>query len=364
MDILYDHQIFSLQVNGGISRYFYELIKNIKIEEQTSVCIKFSNNYYLKKVNENHMNFFPNFDFRGKHKFIELYNTYYTQKRLGSISYDIFHPTYYNTYFLKHIKKPFVVTVHDMIHEKFYRMFSKKDNTIAHKKELMEKANKIIAISENTKMDILDIYNNIDDSKIEVIYHGNSVSSSNLKLQKSQIPLPNIYILFVGGRATYKNFLPFVEAVTPILRKYKELKVLCIGGGKFNNQELSLFKRNVIESSFEQLNLNDEDLILAYKKAKFLIYPSLYEGFGMPILEAFECDCPVVCSNTSSFPEIAGDAAHFFNPYDKEDIHDSIKELLHDDQRLNDLVKKGRKRALLFSWEKTSQKTMEVYKSI
>lgn len=365
MKILYDHQIFSLQVRGGISRYFYELIKNIQEKENVSLLTKLSNNYYLNKIPIEHRSFFEGNSFRGKSQLMKIYNNYYTKKKLKEVSYDIFHPTYYDTYFLKSLKNsPFVITVHDMIHEKFREMFPKRDNTIANKKEIMQRAQKIIAISENTKKDILNLYDDIEESKIKVIYHGNSLNSGLIANKNIKFDFPKNYILYVGERAGYKNFMLFAEAVIPILKKERDLKILCIGGGKFTVQELLFFRNSGVDAFFEQHNLSDEELVLAYQKAMLFVYPSIYEGFGMPILEAFECECPIACSNTSSFPEIAGKGAYFFDPYRKESIYESIRYVLYNDSLRKKMVRKGKEMALAFSWEKTCQKTVELYKNI
>ncbi len=364
MKIQYDHQIFSFQKYGGVSRYFYELINNFNNDEeiQTEIHLLISNNYYLSNQEFiGYNNFFPNLDFRGKQQIItkinKIYSSYWTQKK----DYDVFHPTYYDPYFLKDIgNKPFVLTVHDMIHEKFSNYFNTNDNTSRHKKLLSEKASKIIAVSEHTKKDLIEIFDT-KPSKIEVVYHGNSMISKGNILQ---VATPNRYILFVGARNGYKNFDFFVSATARLLKHDTDLSIICAGGGKFNSSELSLFDKLNISNQVFQYNLDDDALIALYRQADLFVFPSLYEGFGIPILEAFSCDCPVVCSNSSSLTEISGNGAIYFDPMDINSLYTSIAKVLDNNGLQEELIQNGRKRLKLFSWEKTARETKKVYDSV
>ncbi|OHE06484.1 MAG: hypothetical protein A3G74_02405, partial [Sulfurimonas sp. RIFCSPLOWO2_12_FULL_34_6] len=310
MKILYDYQIFSTQRYGGISRYFYELIKEFDsaqdIEIDTSLLI--SDNYYISdKKFVQYLNFLQDKDFYAKKRFMSFFNNINSINRLKSKSFDLFHPTYYNPYFLKYLdEKPFVLTVYDMIHEKFQEMFPSKDNTSHNKRLLVEKATKIIAISKSTKADLIELFAT-DESKIEVVYLGNSMFyKSDIEIN---ISIPKKYILFVGSRGGYKNFNRFIQSITELLQEDKELFVTCIGGGKFKTDEAQLFRELNISEQVIQYDLDDDMLAYFYKNAMLFVFPSLYEGFGMPILESFACGCPLVCSNTSSLPEIAFDGA-------------------------------------------------------
>ncbi len=205
-----------------------------------------------------------------------------------------------------------------MIHEIYPEYFPLNDETSAWKKELAEKATKIIAISKNTKKDIIKYYG-INSNKIDVIYLGNSLYDSGIsnKIDRNIIgTMPKKYILFVGSRKIYKNFYFFVEAVAPVLQKDENLNLICVGGGPFSNDERFYLKSFNIDRQIYHYTVNDDTLSEVYKRAIALIYPSLYEGFGLPILEAYSCSCPVILSNTSSLPEIAGDAAAYFDPKD------------------------------------------------
>jgi glycosyltransferase involved in cell wall biosynthesis len=365
MKVLYDHQIFNAQKYGGISRYFSELINGFDENKdiQARLTLLVSNNHYIsdnRKVK--FISILPNLNFRGKVRIFYLLNKLSSILKLKRQNFDIFHPTYYDPYFLKYLKNiPYVLTVYDMIHEKFDYMIPSNDATSKNKKILVESATKIIAISESTKKDIIEIYG-IDEAKIEVVYLANSLVYNQNFIYN--IEIPKKYILFVGSRGGYKNFLYFVKSVREILKGDNELSILCAGGGKFTSFENKYFLELNISEQIFQCDLNDNNLAFLYKHAILFVFPSLYEGFGIPILEAFACECPLVCSNTSSLPEVAGFAAQYFDPYDENSIEDAIATVLNDKILRDKLIQDGKERLHFFSWKKTVTQTAEIYKSI
>lgn len=365
MKILYDHQIFTLQKYGGISRYFYELIKEFNNIEnmQVETSLLLSSNYYiLDKSNIRHNNFLPNKEFRGKRRFMTLINKRHSINQIKKQNFDIFHPTYYDPYFLKYIGgRPFVLTVHDMIYEKFSEFFPTEDIISENKKILVERASKIIAVSKSTKDDLIEIFD-VEPSKIEVVYHGNSMIVNDKSAL--DVNIPKNYILFVGLRDGYKNFDRFIRATTKLLDKNLDLSIVCVGGGQFKAEELSLFSKLNIQGKVFQYNLDDKSLVQLYKNAIMFIFPSLYEGFGMPILEAFACKCPLVCSNRSSLPEIADNAAEYFDPYCEESIYGAIKNVLDNTAYRRLLINNGIERLKQFSWEQTAINTKKVYENV
>lgn len=366
MKILYDHQTFTLQKYGGISRYFYELVKGLKKDnDDTEVSLLFSNNHYISDEKYiKHYNFLPRYKFRGKQRLQNIFNKFKSKQILKKQDFDIFHPTYYDPYFLNSIgNKPFVITIHDMIHEKFKNNFLSNDKTTEYKKLLCNKATKIIAISKNTKKDLEDIFN-IEESKITIVYHGNSLLVSQDTIKDKDANLPKKYILFVGSRTVYKNFNRFIKGVSKILSSDENLSIVCVGGGKFSDEELNIFDSVEIKKRIFQYDLDDNKLASFYKYAEMFVFPSLYEGFGIPILEAFACKCPLVCSNTSSLPEIAMDGAEYFDPYSEESIAKAIKIVLDNTQRKKVLIENGIKRLKYFSWEKTAYQTKKIYESV
>jgi len=366
MKILYDHQIFSTQIYGGISRYFIELMKKYENDDEIKyeLPLMFSNNHYLEQLsNFFYWSFFAGYDFKRRDRIINYLNGIVSKKNIFKKDYDIFHPTYYDPYFLDYIgDKPFVLTIHDMIHEIYPDMFSLTDEVSKRKKLLAQKATKIIAVSKNTKKDIIK-YLNINESKIEVIYHANSLKLNN-DIRFKDITLPEKYILFIGSRGRYKNFNLFIEAISPLLVEDTELKVVCAGGGNFSNIEIDKFNSLNIKDKLFYYSGSDSLLAYLYNKAIVFVFPSLYEGFGIPILESFTCRCPVICSKTSSLPEVAGNAAVYFEPTDKVSMLNSIQKVIYNNNLRNQLIEKGFEKIKNFTWEKTAEKTKSFYKGI
>lgn len=353
--VFYDHRIFH-QKYGGISRYFSELFNSSDYLSLYSVI--FSQNEYLRtKFNKK---YFSNDYGKIINILLRMLNIFYGICIALVGNYDIFHPTYYKIDIIAKLnRRPMVVTIVDMIHEKLPEYFPspKVSKLIIVKRIMIEKAEVIIAISENTKKDIVQLYD-VNPSKIVIVYLASKLKRSyNLKASS-----PKNYILYVGGRGGYKNFINFVKAFSLIEKQYCDTKVLAVGGGQFSDTERLLFSELGLTNKFIQGNFNDADLWHLYKNAKLFIYPSLYEGFGIPILEAFESSCPVALSETSCFPEIAGNAAIYFNPLKPESIAKSILSVLDSEQTRNKLIELGRIRLSDFSWAKTLVDTYNVYK--
>ncbi len=376
MKILFDSQIFDAQKYGGISRYFMELYSHLSTSHdiECKISVRYTENEYLKHAqgieHTTPKNFFTPYSklkkiFRILVDFFDTKsNLAYSKKLLQEQDFDLFHPTYYSPYFLKLLQdKPFVVTVHDMIHEKYPQYFRFDFGRIArNKKKLITAATKIIAVSENTKRDICNFYA-IPPEKIHVIYHGNSlISDSNTSFATDT--LPQTYILFVGARNGYKNFAFFIESVSEILRTNKEMNVVVAGGhlaSHFSKREMKLFKMLGIQNQVHSYSVNDTQLAFLYAHAQCFVFPTLYEGFGIPILEAFSCECPVVASSTSSLPEVGGDAALYFDPTDTKDLIEKITWVLSDEKKREEMREKGKEQLKKFSWEKTASMTQDVY---
>lgn len=358
MNILFDHQAFCIQQSGGISRYIAELNYHFNKSNHSEIAIKYSNNINLLDVKK----FFPNIKSVQRIKILNLINTKNTLKKINENRFDIFHPTYYNPYFLDKIKnKPFVVTVHDMIHEKYPHYFVKRDKTALHKKILIEKSTHIIAISENTKNDIISLYPKAE-SKISVIYHGSSFDNS-IKAKPINF-IDEKYFLYVGARNGYKNFNIVLEAFASFSTKYHNIKLVCIGGGDFNKDEIKIISNYGLYGKVIQTKANDPELTFWYSNCISYIYPSQYEGFGIPILEAYSCNCPVILSNSSCFPEIAVDTALYFDKENAESLAIQMEKIFTDTELRNLLISKGEQRSKLFSWEITASKTLDLYKSL
>jgi glycosyltransferase involved in cell wall biosynthesis len=381
--VLFDYQIFEEQKTGGISRYVYELYKNFRSDPEIEIQlpVNFSENIYLNSLNEfqylssgmihPYQKFLPWLNFKGKSKLYSLFSKKVyadtnIQNSLNSLrknDYDIFHPSYYYTYYLDEIKdKPLVITVHDMINEIYPEYFPPDCVSTEFKKQLTGRADKIIAVSENTKKDLIKIFN-ISPDKIDVIYHGSSTFLGESNTKNNELFLPEIYLLYVGSRAIYKNFRFFLDSVRVLLKKNSELKIICTGQ-PFTKDEMDYFRINNIENNLIHYFASDTQIMQLYKYAAAFVFPSLYEGFGIPVLEAFSCGCPCALSNAGSLPEVGGDAAIYFDPRSSDSILSAINRILFDNELRGDMRMKGFDRAKSFTWEKAATETKAVYKHL
>lgn len=366
MKVLYDHQIFTLQDYGGISRIYTELLKPNAVENHYSphLSLKFSNNHYLAELSEaKYYTFFPNKYIPRKVQLMNIVNKQNSIREIKKQEYDIFHPTYYDPYFIKHLKgKPFVVSFLDMIHERFSSQYPElaQDKRIYNdKKTVLANANAVIAISESTKKDIVEFFD-VDENKISVIHLATSLQHTT-----AEPIIEGPYLLFVGRRERYKNFSLMIKSIQPLLQRDKNLKVICAGGGSFVEEEKKLLSELGIHLQVIQLPFNtDEVLSNLYSNALAFIFPSLYEGFGIPVLESFACKCPVIVSNISSLPEVAGDAAAYVDPLDEQNIFSIVEKVIEDSSYRKELVDLGIKRNMTFSWQKNRNETEQLYQKI
>lgn len=367
MKILLDPQIFINQRYGGISRYYTEVfsrlstnndimfpaysVQNIYFNESNLVtCRQKAYFFYIRVLSK--------FRIRRIEKTNDRNFVFFKNKVLRQ-QFDLFVPTYYDSYFINYIgSKPFVLTVYDMIHELFPEFFINDKMVVPNKKYLMEKATRIIAVSENTKKDIIKIYPHIDSSKIDVVYHGCSIKVNKIESKS----LPKKYILFVGTRSSYKNFIFLVHSITALLKNDNDLYLICAGGGDFNSIEKELISKLGLESQIIQKYFNEDELGYFYNRARCFVFPSMYEGFGIPVLESMTCGCPVVLGKHSSFLEVAGDAGVYYELNSSEDLKNKVDALIQSETLRNKFSLKGLEQVKKFSWEKAASECLSVYK--
>ena len=367
MKILFDNKIFINQVHGGPSVYFVNLMNNlVKKNYNIKISSKFHLNYLL---NENKKNFklhgyklpYNNYLIRYNFikKFLHKINFSFHKINIKEYKPDIIHTTYYEDYKYeenKDIKK--ILTVFDLIAEKFPSQYKLNKKELP-KKKIIEQSDKIICISHNTKKDLIDIYN-VNPNKIAVTHLGYPQKVINLK---RIINYP--YVLFVGTRWKYKNFENLLSAISLSKKIINSFKLVVFGGGKFSNLELTLFKKyGFKKTDIIHIEGNDYNLYSCFNFASAFVYPSLYEGFGLPILESFLYNCPVICSNTSSLPEVAGDGAEYFDPYLPESIMLALEKVLFSEDRRNTLIKNGKTQLKKFSWDKCVNQTLAIYNKL
>lgn len=381
MKVLYDPQAFDMQTHGGVSRCFAELYAHRPAFVDASISIKETNNVYLKdlgfpEAGDVYKHFLCAKDTKLKHFLFKLtynlkygkfsrwdkrplINQYETESVIKRGDFDIFHPTFYDDYFLRLIgKKPFIITVHDMIPE----IFSIDHSQAKQKLAVIPKAAHIIAVSGQTKKDLVRIMN-VPEEKVSVVYHG---ADEEPYIPSSTAPFAEEYILYVGSRYVYKNFTAFCKSCVGILKRHPQLKIVCTGV-PFSPEEIQLFESlGIKDRMVHRFVQTRQELFDLYHYAITFVYPSKYEGFGISILEAYKADCPVMLNRASCFPEIAGDAAVFFDlNSEKSDFEEQFETLyrLTGDER-GELIQRQRERMKLYSWSKSAAQLADVYKDV
>lgn len=357
MKVLFDHQLFSYQRYGGASKYFAELLANLPQEMWETTTI-FSNNEYVKSLNLfKCKHFFPNRYFRGQGRIMNELNKPHSIKILKEQNFDVFHETHFETYCLKPLgNKPMVTTFHDIN----FSTFNNNPKIVKFQKKSLERANHVITISENTKKDMLRIFD-IEESKITVIYHG--IEPVDLSLLQRDRLIKEPYILYVGARNGNKNFDRFIQAFSEFHKKFPEILLICTRSA-FTKSEKENFEKLGCINSVRFIGANESEMQRLYRDCEFFVFPSLYEGFGMPLLEAMTCNAPIICSNASCFPEIAKDAALYFEPTSVDDMKEKMIHLLEDKTLREELSAKGKSRVKDFSWKKCAEEHMKVYESL
>ena len=286
---------------------------------------------------------------------------------LSREGYDINHILVQTLSFLN--ISPKIITCHDIIPFKAPQMFS--DHLFNRLKYRgLKEADAIIAVSEYTKKDLINF--GVNEEKIHRIYQGIEIKNSNIPKEQlcNKYGLPNEkeFILFVGMETPRKNFIRILKAFAKINNSAKNIhliKVGIAGGKKFRKESLKIVKKLNLEKKVTFVgHVSDSELTGFYKMATLFIFPSLYEGFGRPVLEAMTCGTPVITSNTSSLPEVVGDAGIMVNPYDVNALAEAMERVLKSDKIQRVMRKNGLKRAKNFSWEKCAKETLKVYEKV
>ena len=294
--------------------------------------------------------------------------SFFKEKMLGDV--DIVHSTNFSAPRLKN--KKLVVTIYDLTvfthpecHQKGNIDFCAKGI-----KDALSNADKIIAISEHTKKDLIDILNAPSDMiSVTQLAAGSDYyevkDMAAIRLTKEKYNLPENYILFVGSLEPRKNIKTLLKAYSMVPVKMRKDFPLVIAGAKgwLNSDIPALVEGLGIKESVRFTGYIDAaDISAVYSGATVFAYPSLYEGFGLPILEAMSCGSPVVTSNTSSMPEVAGDAALLVDPLNAEELAFGLETVLEKESLRAEMRKKGLARASTFSWDRCAKETVEVYR--
>lgn len=363
MRTLYDGKIYAMQKAGGINRYFANLIQRLP-EDITPILTLSKRRSFNYPVHPNIQLFYYE-----RHGFRPIRVSYWLEKyyfrSVTTLNHPhIVHPTYYSLLTRQDVNKyrcPVVLTVWDMIHERFTEQVDPMGQVVEEKRKAILAAQAIICISENTKKDLLEKYPLLEH-KVAVTYLASEIDVS---LSYGSEPVPKRpYYLYIGSRYSYKNFDGLLFAFAKAVSQQPDI-ALCVVGSPFNEKEEKLIADLKLSGHVEHYQYtNDCHLAKLYRCSVAFVYPSLYEGFGIPPLEAMSCKTAVVASNCSSIPEVVGDAGLLFNPKATADLADILLLLLDSPIERDRLVAKGYQRSQMFSWDKTVAQTVDVYRSV
>ena len=366
MKLLIDDEVFFRQRFGGVSRIFAMLIHHLQHQKNIDLTFRcgYTENEYLLQYYPQLNHFLKNKEFPLKGKLTRFlygnYSHYKTNQLLQTQSFDLFHPSFYADYYLPHLNHTkLVFTVHDLIHEKtqgnrhYQKMAQMKAANI-------KKAAALIAVSEHTKKDLLACYPMVDPQKIHVIPLAQSLPAKSVSFHH----LPEKFIMYTGERGGYKNFISLLHAFAKIYTNMPDLHLVCCGGRAFQSHEVHQIRELNVSQNVHQFNLTDAQLRYCYEQAQCFVFPSTYEGFGIPMLEAFDAGTPVIAHQGTSLPEVGGEAAVYCNATDSALLADTILNVLNNLSIKNQLVERGKQRAKEFSWEKHFAQTIEVYQGL
>lgn len=362
MKIVIDGRLWS---ETGPGRYIRNLVNKLhELDQQNKYFI------FLLKKDYNSLSFRSNFtkvltDFRW-YTFREQINL---PGLISKIKPDLAHFPMFNVPFLYNGK--FVVTIHDLIHHHFqmtrattHNLFTYRIKTLGYKKTFahaVKNSAKIIVPSEFIKKQIVEEYG-VRESKVIVTYEAAEERIISLSQRNPAGIIDQPYLFFVGNTHPHKNIPVLIRAFNLLKKRHSSLKLVLAGPETFFYQQVK--KELGGEGIIFPGQVTDEELVALYKNAEAYVFPSLEEGFGIPLLEAMACSCPVVSSNAGSLPEVGGDAAVYFDPKDVSDMVEKISQVLDNNKLRQELISKGKKRYKQFSWRRMAEETLKVYQSV
>jgi glycosyltransferase involved in cell wall biosynthesis len=383
MRIAFDHQAFCRQIAGGISRYYCRLAEELSLQDQqVGIFAPVYRNIYLKDLPAHLVHGFSIKNYPPKTAgMCVAANGVIARSMIRRWRSDVVHETYFQQQSASSDRSPRVVTVFDMIGELDAQQLTTQpiDFKTTDKYKAVQRADHVICISEHTRQDLVRLFD-IQQNKLSVIHLGCDLPlrgqgtdrASELASGSASDSVPALtpkpsrpFLLYVGLRAGYKNFVGMIKAIAASSMLMKDFDLIAFGGGDFTLAEQQLFNSLGFDpQQVRQESGTDQDLNLLYRRAAAFIYPSIYEGFGLPPLEAMAMQCPVVSSHTSSMPEVIGEAAEFFDPNEADSIKFAIEQVVFSEARKQDLIKKGNQRVAQFAWSACAEKTLRVYKAL
>lgn len=364
VDVFYDG--FNYFPPQGVGRYFANLISRLPEDVRPEIAVT---NLVRGQMPVN-----PNLSVRFGYTIPSLraYLRFPVLRRLVEVqlrrqvdleTFDIIHPTYYEmlaSASLDGFAGRLVITVYDMIHERFPEI-DPGGATARRKAQAVTEADRVLCISENTRRDLLSFHPEVG-AKATVTPLASDLSRDMCFGPELVPDAP--YLLYVGGRSPYKNFDAALNLIRDLAGRYPEL-TLAVAGPALSREE----KRNIQSLGIaHRIRIfdrpSDEHLAKLYRCSAALVYPTRYEGFGIPPLEAMSCGTPVVASRSSSIPEVVGDAGILVDPDDPSELRSAVVSLLDDGATRNEFIARGFARAAEFDWNRTAKLTVDVYRDL
>ncbi len=360
MRIAIDHQATSLQDAGGISRYEYELAQHLRGKNDVSIDLLLGGQRSV----------LPFRDLDGEGVRVECWRSRlppgyprYAMNALWTAAiaplrgrYDIYHATYQRWEpAIRH--RALIVTHHDATQERFPQLFRNGAAIRARKRKLFERADLILCVSASAQQDLME-FHGVHPSRTRIVHHGVTPIGEAYRRERGDA---QPYVLYVGSRSAYKNFFGLVQAFAAAKNAHG-MRLIAAGGGAWSRDEQATIAGYGLGDRILLLpRIDDAKLAELYCNAALFVYPSLYEGFGLPPLEAMSAGCPVLVSRTASLPEICGDAAHYFDPADEEGLTQELERLLGDAAGLRAKVDAGRMWVKRYTWEAAAAGTLAAY---
>ncbi len=354
-----DEQIFAIQAYGGISRMFAELARQFAEHgvgdvELAPFSAPIMNHYVLDDPLLRR-----ELGATAAHNEWTALARYFIRLRVHP-KVDIVH----NTFYLPHGLAPTrgakrIVTVHDMIPE-LMPYTRRRLDLLTLKRHYVDRADHIICVSEATRRDLLTVYPEVS-APISVVHHG--VDPRFMPGVPPLEDMPPLYLLMVGNRAQYKDAATLYRAFARLSVEFPELSLVCVGGGPLDRDELELLASLGVRDRVRQRNLYDSDMPAVYGNAAAFVFPSRFEGFGLPALEAMACGTPTVLADATSFPEVGGDAVRYFPAGDDEALSGVLKSLITTESEHRALRQAGLDRAARFTWRATAEATAAAYRA-
>lgn len=360
MRIAFDEQIFTVQHYGGISRDFVEQIRHLKAEEGSRIDVlpleaPVVNEYLLQ--DSQLIDTLRVWQAKGPYSALGRYLRR-PRRRDGA---DIIHNTFYLPRGLSdYPEAKRVATIHDMIPELMPR-FRRKLDFLTRKRSYIQQSDHIICVSESTKRDLLRVYPDIR-VPITVAYPGvsNAFNPHVAEIEDFNFP----FILHVGNRGGYKDGNTLLRAFVSVAHRFKDVVLVLIGGGPLTREEREIFSVSTLKDRVLQTSLPETLIPSAYAHSCVTVFPSLYEGFGLPAVEAMASGSPLILAYSSSLPEVGGDAARYYPPGDFQVLAQRLSEVLSDATASKELSRLGLERAAKFTWANFSQENIKVYEAL